>query len=251
MFGEQWLAIRYGSKCGNITLDCSTIVFGFGNRNRKVKPMEQFSQYLPGILLAYGVTLVALASPGPNILAVMGTSMNEGRTSGLALGFGVALGSFCWAVLTILGLTALLAAYAPALTIIKIAGGLYLLYLASKAFRAAASEQDMTAKTLSGGKRSLFEYGLRGFLIQMTNPKALLAWIATISLGLQAGAPFWVGAAIVLGTFAMSLVIHALYAVAFSTPIMVRLYAKARRGIQATLGTFFAFAGIKLLLSRS
>jgi amino acid exporter len=32
---------------------------------------------------------------------------------------------------------------------------------------------------------------------------------------------------------------------------MVRLYSKARRGIQATLGALFAFAGIKLLTSRS
>lgn len=162
----------------------------------------------------------------------------------------MAVGSFCWAVLTILGLTALLAAYAGALTAIKIAGGCYLLWLAHKAFKAVAADQDMTAKSLDGGKRTEFGYALRGFTIQMTNPKALLSWIAIISLGLQPAAPFWVGAAIVLGTFALSLSIHALYALAFSTPIMVSLYAKARRAIQATLGAFFAFAGIKLLLSR-
>jgi len=32
---------------------------------------------------------------------------------------------------------------------------------------------------------------------------------------------------------------------------MVRLYGKARRGIQATLGVFFTLAGLKLLTSRS
>lgn len=48
--------------------------------------MENISPYLPGILLAYGVTLVGLSSPGPNILAVMGTSMGEGRRSGLGWG---------------------------------------------------------------------------------------------------------------------------------------------------------------------
>ncbi len=84
----------------------------------------------------------------------------------------------------------------------------------------------------------------------MTNPKAALAWIAIISLGLQDGAPFWVGAAITLGTFIMPIAIHILYAVAFSTPAMVRLYGKSRRAIQGALGTFFAFAGLRLLTSR-
>ena len=37
---------------------------------------------------------------------------------------------------------------------------------------------------------------------------------------------------------------------AFSTPIMVRVYGRARRPIQATLGVFFGCAGIKLLTSR-
>ena len=85
----------------------------------------------------------------------------------------------------------------------------------------------------------------------MTNPKAALAWIAIISLGLGEGAPFWVGGAIVLGTFLLSIAIHLLYSVAFSTPVMVRIYGRARRSIQTLLGTFFAFAGVKLLLSRS
>ena len=85
----------------------------------------------------------------------------------------------------------------------------------------------------------------------MTNPKAALAWIAIISLGLRDGAPLWVGAVIVLGTFALSIVIHLLYAVAFSTPVMVRLYGQARRTIQFVLGAVFALAGLRLLTSRS
>ena len=206
--------------------------------------------YLPGILLAYAAFLLAIASPGPNILAIIGTSMSMGRSSGLALAFGVASGSFTWAVLTVIGLSALLATYASALLIIKIFGGLYLLWLAYKSFKSAASRHDIEAKELEGGQRSPLEYMKRGYIIQMTNPKAALAWIAIIALGMQEGAPWWVGFAIVVGTFALSIVIHTLYAVAFSTPFMVRAYSKARRYIQATLGAFFTFAGIKLLVSR-
>ena len=213
--------------------------------------MQDFSLYLPGILLSYTAFLLAIASPGPNILAIIGTSMSAGRSSGMALAVGVASGSFSWALLTAFGLSAILATYASALIVIKIVGGLYLLWLAYKALKAAASDQDVEAKELAGGRRTPMGYLRRGYVIQMTNPKAALAWIAIISLGLQEGAPHWVGAVIVLGTFALSLIIHLLYAVAFSTPLMVRIYGGARRVIQAVLGVFFAIAGLRLLFSRT
>ncbi len=213
--------------------------------------MDSISLYLPGILLAYAAFLLSILSPGPNILAIMGTSMSRGRSSGLALALGVSSGSVCWALLTAAGLSALLASYAFALTVIKIAGGLYLLWLAFKAFRSAASRQDIEAGSLGGTELSPRAYFLRGLIIQMTNPKAALAWIAIISLGLQAGAPLWVAAVIVLGNSLFSVSIHCFYAVVFSTAPMLRIYGRARRWIQGLLGAFFTFAGLKLLASRT
>jgi len=84
----------------------------------------------------------------------------------------------------------------------------------------------------------------------MTNPKAALAWIAIISLGLQPDGPLWVAVVIVAGTTLLSILIHAVYALLFSSSGMIRVYGKARRVIQGTLAAFFAFAGIKLLASR-
>ena len=200
--------------------------------------------------MAYAAFLLGIASPGPNVLAVIGTSMSIWRRSGVALAVGVAAGSLCWAVLTVLGLSALLSVYATALIVIKIGGGLYLLWLAYKAFRSAASTHDIEARELAGERRTWAGYFLRGLTIQMTNPKAALTWIAIVSLGLQHDAPAWVGVVIVVGTSLLSLILHLLYALAFSTPTMVRIYSKSRRVIQVTLGAFFAFGGIKLLTSR-
>src|SRR5260370_42702952 len=57
--------------------------------------MDQISIYLPGILLAYATFFLAIASPGPNVLAIIGTSMSVGRRSGIALALGVAVGALC------------------------------------------------------------------------------------------------------------------------------------------------------------
>jgi len=212
--------------------------------------LDQLSHYLPGIGLAYAAFLIGLMTPGPNVLAVIGTSMSRGRPSGAALAMGVAAGSLTWGLLTAMGLSALLAAYADALVLLKILGGLYLLWLGIKAFRAAASKMDMEAQTAMNGRNGAPAFFLRGLTIQLTNPKAALIWVAIMSLALRDGAPLWVGLSVAGGTFVLSLAGHLGYAVAFSTPFMVRGYARARRWVQAALGTFFCFAGIKLLTSR-
>jgi amino acid exporter len=206
--------------------------------------------YLPGIILAHTAVMLALMSPGPNILAVIGTSMGIGRREGVALALGVACGTFLWVSLTVIGFTALIATYAAVMTALKILGGCYLLWLGYKALRSAASAKDVrtTAVSLDGKWRSYF---LRGLSVQMSNPKAALAMIAIVSLGVHSGAPEWVGASIVVGTTTLSLAAHLLYAVTFSTRPMVVLYVKARRAIEAALGAFFCAMGIRLLSDRN
>ena len=212
--------------------------------------MTDFIQYLPGIGLSYAAFLLAIASPGPNVLALISTSMSVGRKAGMALALGISFGSLTWALLTVFGLSALLMTYAHALTTIKIIGGIYLFWLAYNAFKSAAPRSDLTLKALVGGRRTPLGYPVRGYTVHMTNPKAVLAWVTIIALGLPPEAPLWVGLAIVFGCFGLSIAVHLTYALVFSTPVMSSLYLRARRGIQATLGVFFTFAGLKLLLSR-
>ena len=206
--------------------------------------MDTITFYLPGILMAYSAFLFGIASPGPNVLAIMGTSMREGKDHGLALAMGIAVGSLSWALLTIIGLSSLLLQFPWALNGIKVFGGGYLIWLGYKSFRSASGTVN---ERKIAEQDSLIRYFLRGYLIQMTNPKAAMVWIAILSLGIQNDAPFWVGAAIVLGTFSLSVVIHAIYAIVFSRPTMMQLYIRAKRIIQTVLGGFFAMAGGTLL----
>ena len=212
--------------------------------------IQYLPAYLPGIGLSYAAFLIAIASPGPNVLALISTSMSVGRKAGMALALGISFGSLTWALLTAFGLSALLMNYAHALTTIKIIGGIYLFWLAYNAFKSAAPRSDLTLKALVGGRRTPLGYAVRGYTVHMTNPKAVLAWVAIIALGLPPEAPLWVGLAIVFGCFGLSIAVHLTYALVFSTPIMSSLYLRARRGIQATLGIFFTFSRLKLLLSR-
>jgi len=203
--------------------------------------------FLPGLLVIYTIFLLQNASPGPNVLAVIGTSMAVSRTSGMAQGIGVAAGTLTWSTFSVVGLSAVIAAYGSALFAVKIAGGTYLLWLAYKSFRSALSNVDLDATVLGTKEQSAARYFQRGYIINMTNPKAAIGWIAIVSLGLEPNAPIWVGIAIITGTTMISLAVHTIYALLFSTPPMVRVYQKARRPIQGILGLFFVFAGHRLL----
>ena len=206
--------------------------------------------FLTGILLAYGVFMIGMFTPGPNILAVKGTSMSVGRSEGKALALGVATGTFCWSMLTALGLTALVSAYASIMVFLKIVGAAYLLWLAYKAFKSAMTvkELDVRPVRLDGGPMAFYR---RGLLIQMTNAKAALVWIAIMSLAMDGQAPIWVAAFVVVGTSIISAVGHVIYAMAFSTAPVVAAYAKARRWIEGVLGIYFCFASYKLATYRS
>ena len=212
--------------------------------------MTELLHYLPGVFLIYGVFLLQNATPGPNVLAVIGTSMSAGRLSGLAVSFGVASGTLTWSTASVLGLSAIIASYGHLLFYVKIAGGCYLLYLGYRAFRSAWSITDLDAPTATEVNQTLFSFYRKGYLLNLTNPKAAFGWIAIVSLGLQASSPSWVSLAIVVGTTILSLGVHVIYTFVFSTSGMIALYARARRPVQAALGGLFTFAGFKLLTAK-
>ncbi|WP_445658694.1 LysE family translocator [Achromobacter sp. NCFB-sbj8-Ac1-l] len=212
--------------------------------------MDAAHSYLPGMLLAYSAFVLATVSPGPAVLATLGTAMSAGRRAGVMLGLGVAMGSCSLGVLTALGLSVVLASYAGALVAIKIAGGLYLLWLAVKSLRSAARRHVLPAMT-DGARPGALAYFARGWAVQISNPKAILAWIAIISLGLKPGAPHWVAPAIVVACTLTGMAFYSLCAVVFSSPAMARGYARARRVIDGVLGVFFAAAAVRLLTSKT
>ena len=88
--------------------------------------------------------------------------------------------------------------------------------------------------------------GARG--IQLTNPTAIISWIAMIALGVKPGAPSWVPALVLTAAIAFAGTFYASMAIAFSTPNVVRLYANGKRRIDAALGAFFAFAALRLVI---
>lgn len=146
------------------------------------------------------------------------------------------------------GLSAVLLAYPGTLTAIRVVGGAYLVYLGGRAAKSAIYGKAISVAATVPLSRS--EFGMlyrQGILVHVVNPKSIMAWVATISLGLHPGAPAYMPFIIMLGCAALSVVIFGGYAVAFSFPAMSRLYARAQRWIDGALAIFFIGAGLSML----
>lgn len=212
--------------------------------------MPDLMTYLPYMWPAYIAYLINVVSPGPANFAIIGVAISQGRRAGLIMALGVIGGSLTWACAAALGLAALLRSYAIALEIMKVLGGLYLIYLAWKAYRSARMPDADAAIGTLRSDYSAKQLWLRGYAIHVTNPKAIFAWLAIISLGLPANAPTSAILLIVGICITSSLLIFTGYAMLFSTRHALRVYKSARRWIEGAMAVFYSVAGLKLLTSR-
>lgn len=205
-------------------------------------------EYLPFLLAGYFAMSLGLVSPGPNILAIVGTSMSVSRRAGVMMACGVSTGSIIWATLAVGGVTALMAAYAPVAFVLKVAGGLYFIWLGVKYVKAGVKKVDSFQLTESKSSSDLQFFG-RGLLIQLTNPKAILSWVAMISIVSNPGAPIWVSIIYILGCSVLAFAGHITWAVLFSTSTAMRGYDRFKRQVNTVLGAIFGFIGASLIVS--
>lgn len=114
-------------------------------------------------------------SPGPDNMMVLGTGMSKGRLRGMAFGLGCALGCLSHTLLATIGVSALIAASPVAFTALKVAGGLYLVWLGLQALRSRGGAR---ASTASGAEDSLSSLFAKGMLANAINPKVVLFFLS-------------------------------------------------------------------------
>jgi len=122
--------------------------------------------------LIYLLAVVGLAlTPGPNSLLVLTHGALHGHRKVLFTVSGGAIGFAALIALSMLGIGAVLRAWADALTVLKLFGGAYLVWLGIQLWRAPAIHLQADASRADARGADLFRQGL---LAAITNPKVLL-----------------------------------------------------------------------------
>lgn len=126
-----------------------------------------------GFLIAAVLVTVA---PGPDNLMVLGLGMARGRRRGMAFGLGCAIGCLSHTILAAIGVSAVLAASPIAFLLLKLGGGLYLIWLGIKAV--ASGGGPAAAGRGNGGAEPLATLFVKGLLANAVNPKVILFFLA-------------------------------------------------------------------------
>ena len=203
------------------------------------------------LLLMFSIYLVGTASPGPSNMSIMALAIQRGRSSAIVLAAGVITGSIIWGLLVGFGLATALLLWTNLLVMLKIIGGLYLLWLAYRASRSALSKDQIAHQLANSFGNSNIQLYLKGVAMHLTNPKAIFSWAATISVGLPNSPSTYDILTGLLGCFTLGVMVFFGYAVIFSTKMAQSIFMKTRRWFDGVLALIYGYAGVRLLLLKT
>ena len=191
---------------------------------------------------------VVLIIPGPTLLTVISYSLAHGRRASAALVAGVALGDATALVVSLLGLGALLATSTFWFTVVKLAGGLYLLYLGLRLLRSGIAAAHFDLKPVPASRWRLFA---NTYAVTALNPKGITFFVAFLPQFIDPAGDVarqhWVLATTFVVLAAINAMVYAFFASAASRLLVS---PRARRGFHLTGGSFLSVAGIWALLAR-
>ncbi|MCC3767821.1 LysE family translocator [Streptomyces sp. UNOC14_S4] len=127
-----------------------------------------------------GMAAVALGmvlTPGPNMMYLVSRSVTQGRRAGLISLLGVAVGFFVYLLAAIAGIATLFALVPAVYTAVKLAGAVYLAYLAWKALKPGGVSAFDPQPLPPDPPRKLFTMGL---VTNLLNPKIAILYISVL-----------------------------------------------------------------------
>ena len=135
---------------------------------------------VPDTTTHIAVALICLGmvlTPGPNMVYLISRSLSQGPKAGLISLGGVAVGFLFYVFSAAFGITALLLAVPYAYDALRLAGALYLLYLAWQALRPGGRSPFQVRDLPRDRPRKLFMMGL---MTNLLNPKVAVLYLSLL-----------------------------------------------------------------------
>lgn len=196
------------------------------------------------------VHLIALMSPGPDFFFVSQTAASRSRREAMMGVVGISLGIVVWAGVALMGLHLILQKMAWLHQIIMVGGGIYLCWMGWQLLRSARAQRAQPAAEAQVALPKAGRSFIRGFLTNLSNPKAVIYFGSVFSLfvgdSVGAGARWGLFLLIVAETF----VWFSLVAVVFALPAMRRSYQRLAKWIDGVAGVLFTGFGLHLIFTR-
>jgi RhtB (resistance to homoserine/threonine) family protein len=200
-----------------------------------------------------GISFVVIVTPGPDTAVVTKNALLHGRGAALGTSLGVNTGLLIWTIAAALGVAAIVRASAVALTVLKLAGAAYLIWLGVQALRearhrsahAAGGDEDRSRRV---GALIGFRQGL---LSDLANPKIGLFFTSLLPQFVSPRAPTLVPFLILGGLFVvMTLAWLSGYALLAARISGVLTRPAVKAALDRVTGVVLVGLGVRLALER-
>jgi threonine/homoserine/homoserine lactone efflux protein len=195
---------------------------------------------------------IVICTPGPTVLMVIADALSHHKRHAWSTVLGVGLGDLVGMSLSLAGAGVVLRASTTAFTVMKIVGGLYLVYLGARSISSARSVSDELGELgAEMSARSAFARFSTAFIVTVTNPKLILFFVAFVPQFISTAQSFLYQATICIATFdVMAMVNASVYAFA-ARSVGARLTSpRMQRSIHYASGGILLTAGVLVLALR-
>ncbi len=197
-----------------------------------------------GVALAH---LLAAISPGPSFVLAVRTAASEGLRPALGLAAGFGAGAAIWAFAALAGLALLFEIVPPLFLVLKIGGGLFLVWIALRTWRHAS--EPMSAGPEAAAPRRLASALQLGLTTQLANPKPAI-FFGAVFVGLVPATADATDKAIVLANiFWMETAWYMVVARLFSLDRARRAYGRSKLWLDRLMGGILAALGLKIAIA--
>ena len=201
------------------------------------------------LLTVAAIWAVAAVTPGPNFLVVVRCALSGSKAMAHGAVAGTLTGTLIWGLAGWLGISALFAAAPMAYAALKIAGGLYLVWLgAGMLWRLRHRETGDTPKIRPVELDMAGAWRL-GLATSLANPKSALFVASLFAAAMPQDYHWTLGATAVGIMVAISTTWYAALAFALSRQAVAEGYRRLQRRIDALVGAIFVAFGLNLVWS--
>lgn len=192
---------------------------------------------------------IVICTPGPTVLLVIADALAHHKRHAWSTVLGVGLGDLVAMSVSLAGAGAILRASAAAFTVMKIVGGLYLVYLGSRSIYATRNRtvavEDMSEALAERSARARFT---TAFAVTVTNPKLILFFVAFVPQFLSTSQSFAQQGMIYIATFDVMAMLNATIYAYMARTVGRRLASpQMQRRVGWVSGSILILAGLVVL----
>lgn len=128
-----------------------------------------------------GSSLVIILAPGVDILFSISQGLNYGKKAGVLTALGLSLGNIVHTLFVAFGISLIILKFPSLFLSLKIIGCVYLLYIALMMYKSRNMGVVIPGKKEEDYRSNSFGYVLKGFAMNVLNPKVIIFFIAFLS----------------------------------------------------------------------